>query len=598
VKKIILLTSILYFLLAPLTYHPDTKLTLRYPALENGQIWDVYGYINSHNLDIPDFHYPPAHFWWLKIHYPISKFIGGSGFDEWLASGSAQAGENINIFRYSLAAKLPLLILALLSGWMIFLIVKRATSDSNKAKFAAVFWYFNPITLYSLVIMGQNDIVAIFLFLMGILFYKKWWLTAILWGLASGVKSYPIIWAIMFLLVYEKNIIKLILKAISVIGIYGLILLPWMGKNYFTQSVLNSGLSQRMFIANIPIGFEKEVLIVPLLLVIIALNAWKNKSKNKTFQSGLVIFQSCLVILGFSHFNPQWMLWVMPFLSIWWIISGFNKKDLVALIAIFGCWLGLTLGFDDKYLTWGLLTPINPNLINFPTLAEYVRNKGGDISGLINLCQSGLAGVSLWYLTRKINLKKNKLFNIKFKNYFVFIPWILIALIILMLSIIKTENKSYSELGNKEIYLNETIGKNWNYKVLPNLKYFEISLDNPGLNSQDKGKLVVTDNNNNSFEKEFSGFNAGANSWLRVDVPESMTNSNSLTIETKEVINNDGLLKIQLDDQNRWAINFYNKDNLSINELTSKLLAFWWWWLILLLMTFYYFRNFEKEVLE
>lgn len=594
-KRIILLAIVSYFLIAPFTYHPDTKLTLRYPALENGQVWDIYGYINSHKLDIPDFHYPPAHYWWLKIHYPISKFVGGQGFDKWLSSGSAQASFDTNVLRFNLAAKLPLLILGLLSGWIIFLIVKRASKDQNKAKLAALFWYFNPITLYSLVVMGQNDIVAIFLFLLGILFYEKWWLTALLWGMASGVKSYPIIWSIMFLLVWEKKIIKLVLKSLSVLAVYGLILMPWLGKSYFSEAVLNSGLSQRMFIANIPIGFGKEILIVPLLLVIVALKAWGDKTNNRTYKSSLAIFQSCLIVLAFSHFNPQWMLWTIPFLAIWGFVVGISKKEWLIFLIIFVVWIGLTLSFDDKFLTWGLLTPINPNLINFPTIPEFVRNKGGDISSLTNLCQSVLAGISLWFVVSKFKNKEKTNIPFKLKKTYILIPWVLIGGVILLINGIKTENKIFSELGNKEIYLNEIIDKKWEYKVLPNLKYFEISLDNSSLSSQDKGILVVSDNNQNQFEKEFSGFNAGSKSWLRVDVPVTMSNANYINVTTKDIVSKDGLLKIQLDDKDRWAMNFYNKDKLEVSDLISKLSNFWWYWTVLLGLSVVYFKIKEDK---
>lgn len=589
-KKIILLAIVTYFLIAPITFHPDTKLTLRYPALENGLVWDIYGYINNHELDIPDFHYPPAHYWWLKIHYPISKFIGGQGFDNWLASGSAQASFDVNIFRYNLAAKFPLLLLGLICGFLIYLIVKKETNNENEGKRAALFWFFNPITLYSLVIMGQNDIVAITLFLLGIIFYKNWCLTALMWGLASGVKSYPIIWAVMFLLVMEKNIIKLILKTVSVVLVYGLILLPWLGKDYFTQAVLNSGLSQRMFIASIPIGFGKQISIVPLLLIIIGLNIWKKKSSYKMANACLSIFQSCLVILGFSHFNPQWMLWTIPFLSIWIFTSEITKREILTLLLIFGCWTVLTLGFDDKFLSWGLLSPLSPSLINFPSLVEFAKNRGLEVSGIFNLSQSVLAGISLWYMTIKLKNKKWKNKSIKIKNWLILIPWLLVTLMILWLTNIKTINKEYAQTSGKEVYLAELIDKKWSYQIKNNLKYFEVSLNNPGLNSQDRGVLVVTDDQGNIFEKDFSGFNAGVNSWLRVDVPSNMSKSEYLTMEVKNIIVNDGLLKMQVDGDDKWAINFYNVVELSVVEVINKLLLFWWWWLILAGISFIYIK--------
>ncbi len=589
-KKIILMAIVCYFLIAPFSYHPDTKLTLRYPALENGSVWDIYGYIDNHELDISDFHYPPAHYWWLKIHYPISKIIGGQGFDNWLTAGSAQASFSENVLRYNLAAKFPLLVLGILSGWIIFLIVNKASGDSNKAKIAALIWYFNPITLYSLVVMGQNDVVAIFLFLLGMLFYKKWWLAVPFWGLASGVKNYPIIWAVMFMLIWEKKIIKLVSKFSFLIVVYGLILLPWLNKDYFIQAVFKSGLSQRMFTANIPIGFDKQILIAPLLLVIVALNAWKQKKKNKILLASFVIFQSCLLILGFSHFNPQWMLWIVPFLSIWMSMSTIGNNDLLVILAIFVSWFLLILGFDDRFLTWGLLTPINPGLINFPSLVEFVRNKGGDLSGLINLSQTALAGIAIWYLGKKVLFKNLRSVKIKMNKWLIFIPWLMIVLIGLLLSNLKIDNAIYSQMGDKDIYLIETIDKKWIYDISSNLRYFEISLDNLGLASEDKAVLMVSDNKGNEFEKEFSGFNAGVNSWLRVDVPKAMSGSDSLSLETKDVVIHDGLLKIKLDSNSRWAVNFYNESKAPIVETINKLNMLWWWWVVLIGISVSYFK--------
>lgn len=591
-KRIFLLVLVLWGILAPITYHPDTKLTLRYPALENGKVWDIYAYLDKNKLDIPDFHYPPAHYWWLKIHYPISKFIGGNGFDAWLSSGSAQAGFDVNVLRYNLAAKLPLIILGLVSGWLIFLIVKRACGDKEKAKKAALFWYFNPITLYSLVMMGQNDIVAIFLFLLGLWLIDRWWVVAVLWGLAAGVKNYPIIWSIMFLLVWEKNIPKLIIKTGSVLMVYFLILVPWLGKDYFVQAVLNSGLSQRMFIANIPIGFNKEVLIAPLLLVFIALKTFFRKNQNKIFEASFLIFQSCLIILAFSHFNPQWMLWTVPFLSIWLFGKGSTKKDWLPILVILGVWIVLTLGFDDKFLTWGIFNPLNPNLVNFPSLMEFAKNKNIDLSTFINLAQSILAGVSIWYISKKIKINKNK--SLKINKWLVVAPWCLFLFLVLILVGLKTENKINSEASVKEVPLMELKGQNWSYETKNNLKYFEISLNNPGLDSQDKGVLVVTDDIGNKFEKEFSGFNAGVNSWLRVDLPKEMANSHILKMEVKDVVINDGFLKAKIDTNNKWVLNFYNYGNISLIDVAVKVLAVWWWWLGLIGVSIFFFKSKEN----
>jgi len=585
-KKIILLAIVVYFLFAPLTYHPDTKLTLRYPTLEYGKIWDIYGYINSHKLDIPDFHYPPAHYWWLKIHYPISKFIGGDGFDEWLTSGSAQASFNPKIMKYTLATKLPLLILGLLSGWLIFKIVWKYTNNIEQGKKAALFWYLNPITIYSLVVMGQNDIVAIVLFLLGLYLIDRWWVTALLWGLASGVKNYPIIWSLMSLFVWEKKIVKLILKSTSVILVYFLIMLPWLDKNYFIEAVLNSGLSQRMFIANIPLGFGKEILIVPFLFVFLALKSFTKK--NTIDNLALVLVQTTLVILAFSHFNPQWMLWLIPFLSIFLFCRKQNTTVYLSLMIIFVSWLILTLGFDDRFLTWGLLTPISPNLINFPSFIEFTKNRGVDISILINLAQTILASTAIWFLGQKtkiIDTKNNKYY---LKNWCLLLPWFFGLILIVGLINIKVQKRVDSLASEKKVLLSEVNQKQWTYEVENGLKYLEFSLDKIKESSNDRGVLLVRDNLGNKIEKDFTAYNASSDSWLRVDIPENMSKAKSLEVELNEIVDIDQSLKVKIDNNNRLAINFFSYTKLPIREIGIKLSYLWWWWLGLIGISIFY----------
>jgi hypothetical protein len=145
-------------------------------------------------------------------------------------------------------------------------------------------------------------------------------------------------------------------------------------------------------------------------------------------------------------------------------------------------------------------------------------------------------------------------------------------------------------MSDEKIYLKEISGYKWSYENENNLKYFEVFLDNAGLNSQDKGTLVVTDEYNNRLEKEFSGFNAGVNSWLRVDIPREMSDSKTLYIETKDIVIKDGLLKVGLDNNGRWAINFYNSERLSTVDIFNKLFNFWWWWLMIAGVIIFYIK--------
>jgi len=86
VKKLLLLAAVIYFFLAPLTYHPDNKLVLYWAGLEGGKVLDIWQYGQEHFPGDSQFNYPPAHYFLDKVQYGIARVIAGSGYDEWLHS--------------------------------------------------------------------------------------------------------------------------------------------------------------------------------------------------------------------------------------------------------------------------------------------------------------------------------------------------------------------------------------------------------------------------------------------------------------------------------------------------------------------------------
>jgi len=368
-KKIILLVSIFYLLIAPITYHPDTKLVLYYPTLGNEKVWDIYTYLNNNKDSAPKFHYPPFNYWLLKTQLPLVKLVGGTGLVPWLSANSAEAFLSKNIFLYNLATKLPLLILIMFSGFIIYKIVIKAGYSEIKARMVVIIWLLNPVTLYSGVMMGQNDILAILPFLVGLYYYFNYpYIAFIFFGIGSSVKSFPLIWSIVLAAIYPtKNWVKRIMLAVIPTLIYAGTLLPYIKYDYFRYDVLNSGLSTRIFEAVIDIGFGDKLLIVPVLLVILVLIGIKNNLGNNMLGVAKILVAASFIILGFSHFHPQWFMWIMPFLSIYLVVT--NKNYFINLFFVLP-WLGVILLFPDKFLSYGILGPINPSLINLPLVSE------------------------------------------------------------------------------------------------------------------------------------------------------------------------------------------------------------------------------------
>jgi len=369
-KKILLLVATIYTLIAPITYHPDTKLVLYYATLGNEKVWNIYKYLNE-NIDFaPKFHYPPMNYWMVKSELPIVKLVGGDGIVKWLNVGSNVAFLDANIFIYNLATKLPLLLLILATGYFVYLIAQKSGFSENKSRFAALIWYLNPITIYSGVMMGQNDILAILPFIIGFYFYYDYPIIAfLLFGFASSIKSFPLIWAIALAGVYPtQNIVKKICLLLVSVMFYGVTILPFLKYDFFVKDVLNSGLAMRMFEKHILL-FGLNIPIVPLLLVLITLVGIKNNMGKSYVGLCKLLVTINLAILGFSNFNPQWFIWVLPFLSVILAIEGNWWVLILMCLGLFG----ITIMFDDIFLYWGILSPLNPNLINLPFVSNISR---------------------------------------------------------------------------------------------------------------------------------------------------------------------------------------------------------------------------------
>lgn len=397
-KKIILLVATIYFLIAPITYHPDTKLVLYYATLGNEKVWNIYSYLNSHFDSAPKFHYPPMNYFAVKAELPIVKLMGGNGIVRWLATGSNIAFLDSNIFLYNLATKLPILLMILVTGFLIYKICLRTGFSENRSRLAALIWFLNPITLFSGVIMGQNDILAILPFVLGLYwYYDNPILAFILFGLGGSVKSFPLIWAIALAGIYPtRNLLKKVGLMLIPLVFYGLTMLPFLKYDYFVKDVVDSGLAMRMFEMTINLGFGIKLMIVPMLLVVVTLIGMKNNLGKSYVGICKLLVAINFAVLAFSNFNPQWFIWIMPFFSILLVSTG-KKNWLVLLLTVLSL-MGITLLFDDKFLYWGLVSPISPYLMNLPLISEMLKSRGIDIVVMNNFFHFIVVSLSVYWI--------------------------------------------------------------------------------------------------------------------------------------------------------------------------------------------------------
>jgi hypothetical protein len=246
-KKLLILAIGLRILVAMFMFHPDIK-TYNYQAsfLKKG-VLNIYTYLVENKKTLPlkdDFVYFPLTYFALGGYQAIISPIFGSGLDSWLAdAGANSVVSNPNIFKYLLALKLPYLALDI---GIAFLLMKFFESKEDKKK-AFIYWLFNPFTIILIYAYSNIDIFAVLLTLAAFLMVKsqKLFKAALILGLASGFKLYPLLFVPFLFLAGRTLKEKFILAGTPVIT-FGLIVLPFISPAFF-QSALVSGLTTGIF---------------------------------------------------------------------------------------------------------------------------------------------------------------------------------------------------------------------------------------------------------------------------------------------------------------------------------------------------------------
>ncbi len=586
-KKIILLATTLYLLLASLTYHPDNKLVLNWASQDHGKVWNIWQYGEKHLTEVGQFNYPPLHFYLDKLQYAVAKPIGGNGFYEWLSTANSTDANQENLARYSLAMKITLIAFAMLVSYLLYLLGIQAGSNKLQAQTLGALWLFNPITIYSIPVMGQNDVMAIAFFLGGwyLLNKKKVVTSSILFGLGTSIKMFPLLWLPFLLLIDYRLKLKERIKTFILSSlVYIFTLLPFITNSIFRANAFNSGIN-RMFMAQISLGYGERFLIVPFLLMLLVVGTLKKHIKEKTIfnlQATLLLLLN-MTLLFFNHFHPQWITWLVPFWTIF-ILQQKKKNFIPAIlisISIVIAWLIIILLFNDSALSFGLFTISNPNLAYLPTIKELLTNHLFNPTMLNNYAHTWLAGITLILLMEWLTIQNGLTANFIKINFKVKLekkisyPLVVLFLILLTSSIIFIAKIIPAPLTSKtpEIIsyplfttsIQQTFIGKYN-----DLNRVDLFFSNTGLKNRDPYLLEIKNQDNKVISlQKFSGFNTGFKSILRFNLPpQTISKNQTYTITITPLKESESPLRIgatKSDNPDSFGIISYYQQPRGIN---------------------------------
>jgi hypothetical protein len=169
-------------------------------------------------------------------------------------------------------------------------------------------------------------------------------------------------------------------------------MLPFLASKGFRATALVAGQTTKSLYAAIPVsGGESVILFLAFLGFFYFAFLFSNNTLENLWKKFFVLM---LLFFVFTHYHPQWFLWLTPFLLIDLVESRLKHWPL-AVVAL-GSWLGQVSFFDPGLSVW-LFSPIFPNLYGLSGIWQ-ILGINIDINMARSMLQTIFASTAIYYL--------------------------------------------------------------------------------------------------------------------------------------------------------------------------------------------------------
>jgi hypothetical protein len=266
-----------------------------------------------------------------------------------------------------LVYKLPLI----LADIAIFFSIPRLFTTTKNKKLSQIIWAFNPLAIYVSSMIGQVDIIITLFILWGLISLKRGQFnrTALFFALSALIKPAALILLplVAVYLFVKKNYFNAIANFATGLITYLLGISIYLPSPIYRYYALFADQLTKSTHAGISVASGHDIpWFFIVLAIIVALIVYK---KIMIFPAlGAALFSS----LTFTHFHPQWLLWITP----WFIYFAIQSKKFMPLLFLYLSWKVIVFAFDSS-LHLGLFYTMNLpkiSLLSFgsPFLQEIV----------------------------------------------------------------------------------------------------------------------------------------------------------------------------------------------------------------------------------
>ena len=177
-----------------------------------------------------------------------------------------------------------------------------------------------PMGVFSQFIFSQYDIFTVFFMVLGLYLYLegKLWQFALAFGMAATFKYHAVLYFLVLILLREKKIRNLIRYAVIMAVPLMVEILPNIGSEAFRRNVFGFGALDYVK-KPFALGFFSGINLLAAVAAFVLVWAYQKKAEEAESLGSWAVFFCVAVsfsIFGFSTWNPQWVLLMVPFLVL------------------------------------------------------------------------------------------------------------------------------------------------------------------------------------------------------------------------------------------------------------------------------------------
>jgi len=395
---------ILRLLLSFTTYHSDVApFDFAGKVISRGNITNYYDYLwnlqdNHPYLKVYPrnlFNYPPLVYFFLGgVSRLTTWIVNPQVHDNFILDFPSTLG-NIQLNLLLLLLKLPYLPFDIATAYLLMSFVK----DVKKKIWIFGLWIFNPVNLYATYMLGQFDVIPTFLSVAALYLVVKnknhidsisLLLSALLLGVGAAFKIFPLLFVIPLALLKNDWWEKIKVMGVGV-ATYIILAFPFIFSKGFRATAALAGQATKSLYAQIPIsGGESIILFLAVVIFLYLVFIYKKVSAEDLWKR---FFLMMLTFFVFTHYHPQWFLWITPFLVIDLVYSNFKNWVVLAITLV--SYFALITFFDPGLTVW-LFAPLNPNLWGLPGPWQ-LMGLNPDINIFRSIFQTLFVGAAMYY---------------------------------------------------------------------------------------------------------------------------------------------------------------------------------------------------------